>query len=362
MKPKLTVVVPTLNRPELAKIAVDSVLGQDGGFYCEIILSNNGANPQTREIFNSEFYKNRIRYLETKEVLPMPIHWEWATNFATGEYLMILPDRKFLKQGAVKKLISSMENNKDCEACCYCLDAMNESGRLVTTKTFLADTKLSTKEILKKFENGLADGHSLPRGLNCILRNKFIKNYRDKHGKYFDAISPDFRSAFNFLFAANNVYVIAEPLMVDTGFKLSNGLKSYMGDLTYFKSLGRSGEFNFMPKCFEGKVWGSIYEDYLRSKFFFKRDGDYKKIMSKSAMLRMMTEEMTRVVASKFNRSSWNKYREVRSVLKAYGWESVDDLKAMKSVFFGLKRFLPETTKKVYHHFYDFIYKNPNKP
>ena len=351
MEPKLTVVVPTLNRPELAKIAVDSVISQDVECCCEIIISNNGANPQTREIFTSEYYNNRIIYLESKEVLPMPIHWEWVTGFATGEYLMILPDRRFLKQGAIKLLISSMENNQDCEACCFCWDEINEGGRVVTTKTFLSDTKLSTKEILIKIEDGSFDGNSLPRGFNSIVRNKFIGNFRDKHGKYFDSISPDFRSAFNFLFAANNVYVIAEPLMVATGFKLSNGNKVYGGDLTYFKSLGRSGELKFMPNCFGGRMCSSIYEDYLRSKFYFKGDGDYKKIMSKSAMLVMMIEEMTRVVASKFNSSSWKNYREVRSVLKGCGWDPLDDFKAMKHVFVGLKQFLPEPIKKIYHRF-----------
>lgn len=356
MKPKLTVVVPTLDRPELAKIAVDSVLGQDGEFCCEIIVSNNGANQKTREIFTSDEYNKKIKYLESKEVLPMPAHWEWATSFATGEYLIVLPDRRLLKQGAVKQLISTMENNQDCEACCCAWDEINESGRLVTTKSFQSDAKFSTEDVLKKFEIGLAGWHHLPRGLNCILRTKFVDQYRDMHGTYFDSISPDFRSAFNFLFTANNVYVIAEPLMIATGFKLSNGIGVLRGDPTYFNSLGRSGEFNFMPKCFQGRMTALIYEDYLRSKFFFKSDGDYKKVMSKSAMVIMMTEEMTRVVASSFNKSSWRNYREVRSVLKACGWETRDDFKAIKNVLYGLKQFLPVPVKKMYHQAYAFMY------
>lgn len=356
MKPKLTVVVPTLDRPELAKIAVDSVIGQDGEYSTEIIVSNNGANKKTREIFTSEIYNKKITYIESKEVLPMPVHWERATSLATGEYVMVLPDRRLLKQGAVKQLISSLDNNQDCEASCCCWDEINESGRLVTTRTFVSDTKLSTKEILKKIESGLADGNSLPRGLNCIIRNDFLKKYRDTHGQYFDSISADFRSAFNFLFTANMVYIIAEPLMIATGFKHSNGGKVLSGDPAYFKTLGRDGEFTFMPQCFQDKMSGSIYEDYLRSKFFFKMDGDYKKIMSKSTMLYLMTEEMTKALASRFNRSSWSNYREVRRVLKACGWETLDDLKAAKNVFFGLKQFLPEPVKKFHRKFYTYIY------
>lgn len=352
MKPKLTVVVPTLNRPELAKIAVDSILNQNGEYCCEIIISNNGANIKTRELFNSGFYKDKIIYLETKNVLSMPMHWEWATGFATGEYLMVLPDRRLLKQGAIKQLISSMDSNPDCEACCCCDEWLYKSGRLETTKTFMSDTKFSTENILKRFEAGLVDRNSLPLGLNCVLRNSFLIEYRGVHGRYFDSISPDFRSAFNFLFNANNVYVISEPLIITTGFKLSNGGEAYKGDSSYLNSLGTSGQFIFLPRCFEGNVWGSIYEDYLRSKFLFKMNGDYKSIMSKFAMTSIMTEQMIKVVASNFNHNSRDHYRAVRKVLKMCGWDIIDDLKTMRSVFAGLRQFLPEPLKRIYRSFY----------
>lgn len=355
MKPKLTVVVPTLNRPELAKIAVDSILGQSSKYFCEIILSNNGANLRAREIFNSEFYKNKIIYLETKDVLPMTTHWEWASGFATGEYLMVLPDRRLLKQGAVNSLISSMENNQDCDACCCCDEWLFESGRLISTRTFTTDAKVSAESVLKNFEAGKFDRNCLPLGLNCILRSKFLTNYRFLHGKYFDGTSPDFRSAFNFLFTANSIYVISEPLMITTGFSLSNGGKAYKGDLSYLKSLGSDGEFNFMPRCFEGNVWGSIFEDYLRSKHFFKGDGAYKRIMSKSAMALMMTEEMIKVAVAKFSGNSCRHYLEVRRVLKACGWKISDDFRALKGVIAGLKQFLPDSIKIVYRYIYAFI-------
>lgn len=360
MSPKITVVVPTLNRPSFAQIAVDSVLAQDGGFDCEIVISNNGANSEIKEIFETGPYKNRIRYLETEDIVPMPEHWEWATQFASGEYLMVLPDRRLLKQGALKQLILAMDSNQDCGACCCCDEWLFESGRLQSNESFLSDTKLSAENILKDFERGLVDTNCLPLGLNCILRNDVVNKYRGLHGKYFDAMSPDFRSAFNLLFTASNVYILAKPLIITTGFNVSNGGKAYRGDRTYFKSLGRSGSFGFMPECLEGNVWASIYEDYLRSKYRLKGDGDYKAVMSKRAMHSMMTEEIIKMIASKFNADSWSRYRDIKKLMRTCGWNTVDDLKVLKAVAAALKQFLPHSMKRLYRYAYALI-RDPEK-
>lgn len=357
MKPIITVVIPTLDRPDFAKVATDSVLFQEGNHVCEIVVSNNGANKKTREIFSSEFYKEKIKYLETNEVLPMTKHWEWASGFSSGKYMMILPDRRLLKQGAINKLINIMEKYNECDCCCCCDEWLFESGRLASTKTLKFDKILSSSEILTNFELGEIDTNILPLGLNSIIRKDVVDKFRKQGYIYFDAISPDFRSAFNFLFSSErNVYVVSDPLMITTGFKLSNGGRSYKGDKSYLETLGQQGSYSFMPKCFEGNVWGSIFEDYLRAKHSFIGDGDYKKIMSNNAMYKILTEELVKVAYSGFSRQSVGRYYEIRQILKDCGWRFNDDLKAIKNAVKGWRSFIPDSIKKPYRlicsHYY----------
>lgn len=352
MKPKLSIVVPTLNRTEFAKKAVDTALGQNADFVCEVILSNNGPNSTTREVFNSEPYKGKITYIETTEVFPMPEHWEWATRHATGEYLIVLPDRRLLKQGSARKLVDALEANQDCQACCCCDEWFFKSGRIVTSKTISKDTKLATTDVLRGFEEGRFDRNVLPLGLNCVLRGDFVREYRRRWGDYFGPLSPDFKSAFNFLLTANNVFILSEPLMITTGFAVSNGGKAYRGDRSYLKSLGQEAEHKFMPCCMSGNVWASIYEDYLRSMSFFGKNGDFRRVMSMHAMSSIMAEELTMLLLSKCDRDSLHRYREVKAVLKMCGWNIKQESKTLMTVFRSFQQFLPESVKSVYRYAY----------
>lgn len=352
MNPIISVVIPTLNRPEFSRIAVESVLRQEGNYNFEIILSNNGGGKQTFEMFNTDIYKDKIRYVETAIILPMTEHWEWASRFALGKYLMILPDRRLLRQGALKKLITAMENNLECDACCCCDEWLYSSGRVVSTKTFEVDVILSTKKILRDFENGIVDRNILPLGLNSIIRRDFIEKYRMKQGLYFEPIAPDYRSAFNFLFSAKYIYAIADPVMITTGFSLSNGGAAYKGDTSYFKSLKDDGAFVFMPRCFEGNVWGSIYEDYLRSKNASLGKAKFGDVMSKFSMKQIMVEEIAKIFFSKFSFESRKRFFEIRRILKNCGWRTSDDLIALKESLSTLRQFVPESLKKLYRLVY----------
>lgn len=352
-QPKITVIVPTLNRPELAKIAVDSVLRQSTRYSIQLILSNNGGNQNIRETFKSNSYKNKIEYIETEEILPMPAHWEWASTHAAGEYLMILPDRRLLKQGAIEQLVSVLDKNPDCDACCCCDEWLFESGRIVTTKTFSENIKLSTKKILHDFEVGLFDRNCLPLGLNSILRVKLVQTFRARNARYFDEISPDFRSAFNFLFNAKNIYVMAEPLMLTTGFNLSNGGKAYQGDRSYWNGLGAGSRFKHMPRAMEGNVWASIYEDYLRSKYVSQGIGDYTLVMTKTAMSHIMTEEFIKMIVSGF-KNNWHRFLEIRKIMQVSGWTHLDDVRIIGNILSGLRQFTPLSVKKIYRRIYSW--------
>lgn len=360
MNPIFSIIIPTLNRPEFAKTAVDSILNQKFDFCVEVILSNNGGDKRTSEIFNSELYKSKIKYIETEKVLSMPKHWEWASLQATGDYLMVLPDRRILKQGALSTIRDVIIDFPQCESVIFTDEWLYDSGLLVTMKSLNNDIFVTTKRVLIDFENGVFDRNMLPLALNSAIKNEFIQNYRLQHGCYFQSISPDFRSAFNYLFSAEFIYSIADPIMVTTGFKSSNGGAAYAGDNTYLTSLKEEGLFKFMPRCFEGNVWASIFEDYLRTKSNFFDSVSYNDIMTLDAMQRINNEELFKLINSRFKKQSRLRYFKIRRVLKSYGWRLEYDIKTInyKSFFILM---IPASIKKVLSSTYLFFFGRKDK-
>lgn len=352
--PHVCVVVPTLNRPELASTVATSVLNQLGEFTLDLVISNNGACNRTRAIFASSPFAGRIKYRESAKILPMPTHWELITSDLDCDYFMILPDRRILKQGALEKMVAALEKNEDCEAAvCGCDEWSAMTGRLIESLAGGQPGMQEASEIKRDFESGFVDRNSLPLGLNCLMRNDFVSSYRRHKGVYFDAISPDYRSAFNFVYSGASVWRMGEALMISTGFELSNGGGAYRGDGSYLESLGDSGNFQYMPPHFEGNVWAAIYEDYLRAKFSSEPKRTFHSAMTRSAMLSIMAEEYYKLAISRSGKMSWRHCRAVRASLIACGWSIFDDAKASNIAISSLRHHLPLRIKKIF-----YLYKN----
>ena len=354
MKKLISIIIPTLNRPELAQASVDSVLQQNTDTSFDLIISNNGGNKITSDIFNDQKYRGKLRYVETSTILPMTKHWEWASQFATGDFVMMLPDRRLLKQGALDAFSRAIMANSDCDAfCCCCDEWLYESGRIVTTQTLEKDLVITPEKILVEFERGVIDRNTLPLGLNSLVSRELICNYRETHGEYYAAISPDFRSAFNFLsFSKKKVYVIAAPLMLTTGFNLSNGGAAFKGDNTYLKSLGDEGVFKYAPRCLEGNVWGSIFEDYLRAKNVNSKNIYFNEIINKPSMNKIMSEEMYKLFAGRLSFRAISRYTMIRKTLSQLGWRASDDFKALISSLRSLRQLTPNWVKKIFRLMY----------
>lgn len=105
---KFSVLLPTRNRLDLLRQAVETVRRQDYGDW-EAIVSDN-CSAEDVGGFVASLNDPRIRYFRTAEFLPVTDNWNNALGHATGDYVIMLGDDDCLLKGhfsAVRRMAES---------------------------------------------------------------------------------------------------------------------------------------------------------------------------------------------------------------------------------------------------------------
>jgi glycosyltransferase involved in cell wall biosynthesis len=102
MAPLVSVLLPTRNRLEFLRYAIETVLRQDDPDW-EIVVSDNDSEEDIAahvETLDDE----RIRYVRTPEFVPVTDNWNNALRHSSGRYVVMLGDDDGLMPGYVKRI------------------------------------------------------------------------------------------------------------------------------------------------------------------------------------------------------------------------------------------------------------------
>ena len=94
--PRLTIVIPTVNRASLVGRAIESALAQTYPSI-EIIVSNNGSTDDTRQVLDRYAGSPRLRILHRDETIPATEHGNFLLDQAKGELFLGLSDDDWLE-------------------------------------------------------------------------------------------------------------------------------------------------------------------------------------------------------------------------------------------------------------------------
>ncbi len=94
---KFSVLLPTRNRLELLRFAIETVRRQDYENW-EIVVSDNNSDEDIRGFINS-LADNRIVYLRSDTLIPVTENWNLALSRCTGDYIIMLGDDDGLLPG-----------------------------------------------------------------------------------------------------------------------------------------------------------------------------------------------------------------------------------------------------------------------
>jgi len=158
--PKLSIIMPTYNRAQFIKDAIDSVLSQDYKDF-ELIIINDGSTDNTREIVE-KYQKSdpRIIYLEQKN------KGEYATmnrgfSLAKGRYITFVHSDDISAPDSLGSRVKCLDENPEIDIVHGNLVKIDMSGREI--QRYKAGDEKDGKKILKGYcIKNLWEGQKIP--------------------------------------------------------------------------------------------------------------------------------------------------------------------------------------------------------
>ena len=244
-QPYFSIVIPTKNRPALLADALSSALWQDFDDM-EVIVSDNFNDERTKATVDKFANHPKLKYYRTSHEMNMLDHWEWASLKAMGKYVLIMPDRKVLYQGALQKLKTVTEKYPHINAFSYHVATFIEStltfawspphqGTMLFSTADLTSNFLSENLYLKKtFE------YYFPKTLNGFFKAEYAQSIRSKFGQYFNTAgvtTPDFSSLFINLALNDEILYIGDKILISQGEQVSNGRNFGLGKVDQYLNM-----------------------------------------------------------------------------------------------------------------------------
>lgn len=111
-KGKVSICVPTYNRPNLICELLDSILAQTYEHF-EVIITDNSDNIRTKELIESKYIDPRIKYFKNESNLGMGGNTIKALSFVSGEFLTFTPDDDvWVDKDKLNKQVYFLSQNK----------------------------------------------------------------------------------------------------------------------------------------------------------------------------------------------------------------------------------------------------------
>jgi glycosyltransferase involved in cell wall biosynthesis len=206
-----SIIIPTRQRHDTLKYAIQSVINQSRGNF-EIIVADNFSTPETVEV-TKNFSDDRIKYCRAPHSLSMSDNWELGLSQATGEYVFILGDDDALMPDALEIASDLIErDNYSIISWLRYFYAWDSSivpwlrNHLGVNLQQFAELR-SSRQLLQKFYQCQAEYEQLPMIYNSFVHRDIIERVISINGRYFDTHCPDvFSGIVNAYFSNSYIY------------------------------------------------------------------------------------------------------------------------------------------------------------
>lgn len=199
--PLLSIVVPTLDRPDTLRHALATMACQPAHADCEFIVQNNGGNPEIARIV-ADLKDERFRHFASETVLTMTDNWEAALGHTSGEYVAFIGDDDGLMPYACAAA-SEMLSDRNIDLLSWSAYTYHWPSyyhpafrnRLLAEIDLTSSVKrVSSRDELARIFGFQAHYAHLPMIYNSFVRRSIIDRMRAIGGRYFIGLSPDVAS------------------------------------------------------------------------------------------------------------------------------------------------------------------------
>ena len=108
-RPKVSIAIPTFNRADYLRMAIESALAQTYSDI-EVIVSDNCSTDKTTEVI-AEYNDSRLVSIFQSTNIGMMGNWNKCLEKATGKYFILLSDDDLLDACAIEKLVARFEDS-----------------------------------------------------------------------------------------------------------------------------------------------------------------------------------------------------------------------------------------------------------
>ena len=264
---KVTVIVPTRERPDTLVHCLQTLLTQDYE-NLTILVSDNLSQDQTPDVVAS-FNDKRLRYINTGKRISMSHNWEFALSHVDSGWVTFQGDDDGLLPGAIA-LLNDIITEFPCEAvnsmaCTYFWPYNGRSNgaslAVPTAKEGIA--YLKSRALLASVMAGRKSYKQLP----CLYAGGFatieaINRASSSNGSFFMSRMPDVYSGIALSSVTEQFLRIGTPLAVVGASAHSNAVAAN------FNKFLSEENIPFHPSLIFGKTYRLlIYECYLQSHF-----------------------------------------------------------------------------------------------
>jgi len=243
---KFSVLLPTRNRLELLRNAIETVLRQDHSDW-EIIVSDNYSDQDIAGYVRS-LNEPRIRYYRTDSFVPVTDNWNNALEKSTGDFVVMLGDDDCLMRGCLSTLrrIIERHGNPDfiyTNALLYAYPGVMpgypegflqpigyaEFLRSVT-EPFWLDRTTALRQVEQAMNFRMSYGYNMQY---AIISRGLINTLRET-GAFFQSPYPDFYAMNMMMLKAGRILVCPYPLV-------TIGISPKSFGFYYFNRMEREG-------------------------------------------------------------------------------------------------------------------------
>jgi glycosyltransferase involved in cell wall biosynthesis len=258
--PLVSILIPTYNRPEYLKEALESVLQQTYR-NIEIIICDNSTNDNTEFMIEPYLKANRtIRYFRNSKeggVLPVLENFQRCLSFSSGEFINFLMDDDRFSIEKISKMVNYYLQFENIKLVTSFRQLINEKGFLLnpiraTQKMFEIDTILDGKDLGKYVISNMLNVIGEPTTV-LFRKSDLNENFGKYLGRQYE-INSDVGTWLHLLQNGRAVY-IAEPLSF---FRLHGGQ-----DQNNFINIiiGATDWFYFIKESFDNTLYVDTIND-----------------------------------------------------------------------------------------------------
>ena len=225
--PTFSILLPTKNRLDLLKGAVETVLRQDFDDW-EIVISDNCSEDDVGGWVET-LAEPRVVYLRSDVALAVTDNWNRALDASTGKYVVMLGDDDGLTPGYMRRVVTVMKNLDEPDFLYHGAYIFSFPNALADQpESQLQDVSLNHSILQRSSEPAILASEyarqaarealrfNLSYGFNMqyfVFSRSFISRMR-VYGNFYQGPFPDFYAANIAMLIADRIAIVADPMVV----------------------------------------------------------------------------------------------------------------------------------------------------